>query len=226
MRFLSWEIPLFRSFKIKPVFFILLLLLTAVSSQLMNSANVKLQEMIMSREGISSEIWIYAGLQIVLTFLTEAIVFMAAVLTLSSFSQSRLFWTHLNQLLIENLRSWGKILLGFICFIVPGLILFLRYLLVPFVVLFDPSYEQGQVDALEQSRNLYSALTLPQWLALLALKLALPIAIALGFEEINEFQDGAFLFLLRQVLEVFSLLLFIWVIKHFLERKFLIQTSA
>lgn len=217
MNILSYDLHLIRSIKIKPFFLLGLFVLVVISAQLINSANMKLQELIMSREGLTPEIWVYACIQIVLTFVTEAFIFMMAAQALSSFQTPLAFWRHLNQFLIESIRSWGKILLGLICFIIPGLILFLRYLLVPFVVVYDPRYDQGKVDALEQSHRLYSALSILQWGMLLILKLAIPVGISVLFEDINELQDGTWLFLLRQLLEVFSLLLFIIMMKRFLE---------
>lgn len=218
MTLLQHEISLSPSFKIKPAMILILFIAMSVSSQLINSANAELQEMVMSREGLSAGVWVLAGLQIIGTFLTEVILFLLAVTSLFSFPSLQKTLKDFNFYLIEGLRSWGKILLGFLFFILPGAILFFRYMLVPFVVVFDPEYDKGSVDALERSRDLCNALKLPQWLTLIALKLVLPIFISTSFEEVNVLQDGMTLFIFRQVIEVLALLSFVWIIKGFVER--------
>lgn len=57
-------------------------------------------------------------------------------------------------LFVEGLRMTGHILMWAILFVVPGLYKQIRYIFVPFVVLFDPEYKNGKVDALSQSSEL------------------------------------------------------------------------
>lgn len=57
-------------------------------------------------------------------------------------------------LFVEGLRMTGYILLWSILFILPGLYKQIRYLFVPFVVLFDSLYHRGEVDALDRSSQL------------------------------------------------------------------------
>ncbi len=217
MTLFNHEISLGPSLKIKPVMLVFLFLAVCASSQLINSANAELQAMIMSREGITASLWFLAALQILGTFFSETVLFLLAAACFFSFKNLTHFLRDFNAFLIENLRSWGKILLGFIFLILPGGILFFRYMLVPFVVVFDPEYDRGNVDALERSRALVSALTLPQWLILVFLKIALPLFISMGFEEVNVLQDGKFLFIFRQVIEVIALLSFVWIIQGFVQ---------
>lgn len=217
MNFLLSEITIFRTFKMRPLYFFSLLLLAALSSQLINSANGKLQELITSREGITGEVWAYASLQIVLTFLSDAMLILMAASTLFTVRTETSFWQQFNLFLIESLRSWGKILLGLLCFIIPGLVLFMRYLLVPFVVLFDPEYNQGKKDALAQSRHFYSMMTAGQWLLVISFKIVIPIVLALIFEQVSTFETNPSLFLVRQFLEVCCLLLLVWMMKNFIQ---------
>jgi hypothetical protein len=58
-----------------------------------------------------------------------------------------------NQLLIEGVRSMAAVLYRLPFAVIPGLIELLRLLFVPHVVLLEPNYEQGHVDALERSRE-------------------------------------------------------------------------
>ncbi len=59
----------------------------------------------------------------------------------------------LNLLLIEGVRSMAAILWRLPFAIVPGLIELLRLIFVPHVVLLEPLYQRGQVDALKRSRK-------------------------------------------------------------------------
>jgi hypothetical protein len=61
--------------------------------------------------------------------------------------------TDFNQLLIEGVRGLSAVLWRLPLAIVPGLIELLRLLFVPHVVLLEPLYQRGQVDALKRSRQ-------------------------------------------------------------------------
>ncbi len=57
-------------------------------------------------------------------------------------------------LTLESLRAMGKVILWSILFILPGLYFYLRYLFVPFIVIFNREYKEGQRDALLHSSKL------------------------------------------------------------------------
>lgn len=61
-------------------------------------------------------------------------------------------------LTIENLRALAKILLWGLLLVLPGIYQMLRYSFVSFVVLFDPNYRAGRVDALKESAQLTKGL--------------------------------------------------------------------
>ncbi len=56
------------------------------------------------------------------------------------------------QMVIEEIRFFGEVLMGFILFIFPGFNRLVEYSWVPFVVLFDEDYRKGKVDALKASK--------------------------------------------------------------------------
>lgn len=58
-----------------------------------------------------------------------------------------------NQVLIEQVRAFAAILWRVPFLILPALIEYVRLSFVPFVVLFDPDYRQGRIDALTRSRQ-------------------------------------------------------------------------
>lgn len=55
---------------------------------------------------------------------------------------------------LEGLRVMWRVLLGFILFIIPGVILTVLYYFVVYIVFFDPAYDKGEVDALKKSIKL------------------------------------------------------------------------
>jgi len=61
---------------------------------------------------------------------------------------------HLNPLLIEQIRALASVFWRLPLFIVPAIVRYVRLSLVPFVVLCDPRYAQGNIDALKNSRGL------------------------------------------------------------------------
>jgi hypothetical protein len=69
-------------------------------------------------------------------------------------SPTRLMTTTMMPLTIETLRSLGWALLWSFALLIPGLIRYIQYSFVPYIVLFDPRYENGELDALEHSRYL------------------------------------------------------------------------
>jgi hypothetical protein len=65
------------------------------------------------------------------------------------------FWSHsrkhVNQVLIEMLRVVAWVIIGLVCFIIPGVIWSVRLTFVPLIAQFDKDYLDGKVDALRQS---------------------------------------------------------------------------
>ena len=61
---------------------------------------------------------------------------------------------HAEAFTIESLRVLGRVVLGLLLFVVPGLIRVIQYYFVGYVLQFDPRYEKGQLDALEGSKSL------------------------------------------------------------------------
>lgn len=104
----------------------------------------------------SSAIWIFGFLSFTLSLvwpllITVLIVRAAFAENLVAQEQIRLSF---EQIFIESLRSWGQALFWSLLLIVPGLIRYLQLIFVPFVVLLDPQYQEGKVDALSRSAAL------------------------------------------------------------------------
>lgn len=90
---------------------------------------------------------------------------------------------HFQQLIIEQLRVMGSILLWFLLFIIPGLWRFVQLVYVPFVVLFDHEYKSGHRDALETSKRVFYKAPLQTLCALLLIFVLWPLLSTLFFDE-------------------------------------------
>lgn len=107
--------------------------------------------------GASNWVWALGALSLLLNLIYPLIALLIVLSQMSAAEElngvsflRRMFASNL----IEEMRAWGNSMLWSFVFILPGLIRFLRYLLLPFVVCFDPLYQIGQRDALKRARDL------------------------------------------------------------------------
>lgn len=115
-----------------------------------------------SQEGTGYKLWLYGGLTISMGMILPLL---QMILVLAGSSQRGLL-SFLNakfkQSLIESMRSWGKAMTWSFLLIVPGVVRYIRYLFVVFIVCEDPNYAQGKVEALQTSfrlsRNIWTKL--------------------------------------------------------------------
>lgn len=174
-----------------------------------------LQEEIRSPDGTSPLIWLLALGQILLTVGGEALITLTAVTAILQQDYLSLkSWTRLGsviqQLMIEILRAWGSILRGLLLFIVPGILRMLRFLFVPYVVLFNPNYWKGKRDALSESEKITQLLSTTDWWILMALKVAAPVGMGLLYDGKDHFWISPLATLSTLVLECFVVLLTIF----------------
>ncbi len=102
------------------------------------------------------------------------------------------FWsersaTDFNQLLIEGVRSMASVVFRLPFLVVPGLIEILRLLFVPHVVLLEPLYAKGRVDALDRSR---AAIRSKWGLVLLVTLVSLSLSLAVSLVTQGERGDA------------------------------------
>ncbi|MEQ1665119.1 MAG: hypothetical protein ABL927_07055 [Bdellovibrionales bacterium] len=76
---------------------------------------------------------------------------------------------HIGSLTSEGIRSFAVSLLWLIVFIIPGILKYIRFFFVPYVVVADPQYQTGNRDALEYSNQLVKGKTLSVLLIIVAL---------------------------------------------------------
>jgi hypothetical protein len=131
---------------------IILLVLTFSSTYLEQVLSQLMQNELGSPDGASFMLWIWASLSLLMSLLLPPILILLSMfalqkeLTLGSFLK-----TNAEQLIIEEVRAIGKSMLWGLLFIIPGFIRIVQFAFVPFVVLRDPAYQRGEIDALESS---------------------------------------------------------------------------
>ena len=84
---------------------------------------------------------------------------------------------HLKPFSLESIRSLGWVLLFLPLLIIPGIIKYLQFLMVPYVVLCDPKYQAGEIDALAESARLMKGLVS---IAMIFLILSIPLVMWFG----------------------------------------------
>lgn len=137
--------------------FLLIFLATLIFRIVDQFTTKQIEGIIRSNEGISSIIWFWASISLLLSILFPTFVAIISLYALKN-NSLRKFGVFLRDKLelsiLETMRAYGiSILWGFL-FIIPGLIKMSYYYLTTFVVLFSPDYEEGKVDALKKSEEI------------------------------------------------------------------------
>jgi len=132
----------------------LLFVLTIFGTMLDQWITSHMESMLLNPQGTSRMVWVFGALSLlwgVLYPLTSLLLILSCLQPLPLLK----FWTQtFPQALIELLRAWGKSMLWSFLLIIPGILAFIRYLFVPFVVALDPLYAEGQREALQRSWSL------------------------------------------------------------------------
>lgn len=120
----------------------------------------EVEQLIRSKDGLSSMLWVYVGLSLISSILFPVFTGMLVSFNIlrdsfktpnSTNSFLDFFIEHVEQNLIESFRAWGKGFLWCFVFILPGIWKFISFVLTPYVVMFSERYRRGEVDALEYS---------------------------------------------------------------------------
>jgi hypothetical protein len=127
------------------------MILSTIAEQLLMS---QIEAELLSHEGAGPLLWIYIGLSALMSVILPVVSFLFIVAALGSKPVISTFLENLEQLVIENLRALGKELLWGFLFILPGVMKYVQYSFINFIVLLDPDYQVGERDALATSQKL------------------------------------------------------------------------
>ncbi|HPI40718.1 MAG TPA: hypothetical protein PLJ21_07925 [Pseudobdellovibrionaceae bacterium] len=134
-----------------------------------------------------SLLWIWGVLSLINGFFSPVFMLMITIYAIEEkwqmTSPFNFLKTHTAQVLIETMRALGKVFLGFIFLIIPGVWLHIKYIFVPFIVLESESYAQGEQDALSYSSTLTRKKMGSIIILLSAFNIFLPLIMTQFFDE-------------------------------------------
>jgi hypothetical protein len=128
-----------------------LLILSILGSLLDQWITSKMEAMLLSPQGTSHMVWFYGALSLIWSLVDPLLGLLLILSTLQPLPMMRFWRQTFPQAMIELMRAWGKAMMWSFLLIIPGLIRFVRYLFVPFVVCLDPAYAAGEREALQYS---------------------------------------------------------------------------
>ncbi len=170
--------------------FLLIFLATLVYRIVDQFTTKQIESIIRSSEGISSNIWFWGALSLVLSILFPTLVAIISLYALKNNSLRKFGSFLIDKLeltVLETMRAYGvSILWGFL-FIIPGLIKMSYYYLTTFVVLFLPEYDEGKVDALKKSEEISKHHWMTLNLLVTLFYLIIPVITSTIFDEYTVF---------------------------------------
>lgn len=153
MKFFALNLKAFKKISV------LLFVASLITSQIDLYVSSQVENAIRDPRGLSNAVYLYGFLSMVISLIFPILLILICLFGLSEYEKPfsalvGFFKRYLNQMMIEILRSWGKILQWSLLLIIPGVIKYLFYTLVPFVVTESRTYDRGETDALEMSTRL------------------------------------------------------------------------
>ncbi len=139
--------------------------------------------MFRNANGTPNWIWLVAALSVLVNIIFPITI---SFWLLTSVKTERNWSEDFQQLLIETLRVWGKILLFTIAFIIPGMWKWVSSIFVPYVVLFSKKYQDGEADAIETSQKIFKKVWFRAILVLSIFAVAIPFVITTSFDRYRE----------------------------------------
>ncbi len=166
--------------------FLPLLIIWIISSSVDQYLGERIEAIMRSPSGLDGSLVIFSLLSIVSGLIFPLLMTSIGILAIVSKPEVTLFdflAKYFNQMIIEELRSWGKILLYSLFLIIPGVIKYIQLCFVQFVVTTLPEYDQGKIDALQFSKKIVNKTFLPTSGILVLFHLLLPLFMTALFDE-------------------------------------------
>lgn len=136
-----------------------LFILVIIAGNLDQYLTLQIEQAIQDPEGNQQRVYFIGFISLLCSIIFPVVLTTTSLYALNSLnmwtqSLEAFYKKNLQQIFIETLRTWGKVLLWSLCFILPGIWKFIQYSLVPFVVTSSRSYDEGKIDALAASSNI------------------------------------------------------------------------
>ena len=129
----------------------ILLLLSVATALVEQYLTHSMERELSSMSGASPYVWVYGAASILMSILSPivaSLLILAALLPASVITSLK---RHAEFLCKETFRAAGKSMGWGILLIIPGIIRFLQFSFVPYIVMLDPDYREGRKDALKES---------------------------------------------------------------------------
>lgn len=181
-----------------------------VSTQIDQFISGQIENAIRNPDGLSSSVYFFGSLSLLVNLIFPVVLILIALFgfqekPLSSFlSYLKL---HLSQLLIETLRSWGRILQWTLLLIIPGVVKYIQLMLVPFITTLSPQYAAGQVDALSESTKLVNSRFAKFFGFMVLFQIFIPLILTSIFDEYRILWQSPLPCLLLTLLDTYLFLL-------------------
>lgn len=186
-----------------------MLLINQMIEQALNKQMQIAMQMESSAFAITAAALFFNGVSIIWL---QSIVLMALLQPKHPETSSVPFATKMGDFSREWLRSVGEASLWMFAFVIPGLIRWVDYTLLPFVCFFDPPYQKGEVDALERCRSLARGHRGKLWSLWIGLGLILPLILTSLFGDYESFTDYPAMATLLVTIDALVQVLAFWII--------------
>ena len=140
---------------------LLLLLLMVAGNYLEQLLTNQLENELQSMSGASGMIWVYGALSVAISLIEPAVVVILAIAALSPEPLLQNLKQQWSPVFRESMRASGIAVAWGLLLILPGLVRFIQFSFVPFIVMRDPAYAAGKIDVLKVSTKLVNRRFLP-----------------------------------------------------------------
>lgn len=192
----------------------ILLVLAALTAYAEQTLTHSIEKELSSMEGISFWVWFFGGTSIALSILNPVIISILVLASLLPAPVTSSIKQHAQFLCKETLRAAGKSMAWGFLFLLPGLIRFLQFSFVSFVVMLDPEYSAGKKDALRESTRLVNQRFYKVTTILLLFSVIIPLSLT-SLDEFALFGEHPFLAILLSTFDaVLSILCILMLLKQ------------
>lgn len=127
--------------------------------------------------------------------------------------------TRWHDLFRESLKAMGEASLWIFVFLIPGLLRFLAYSLLPFVVFFDPDYQGNRVEILSRTRDYAKGKMKILFVAWFIFQALIPILISALFTDYDFYDRPLKALFVLIIVSVSQLAFLTWLFKIFKSQK-------
>lgn len=142
-----------------------------------------LEDLFRSPDGTPNWVWFVAIFSV---FVNLIFPLMITYWLLVQFKKSHDWADEFQQMIIEHMRSWGRILTWTFFLIIPGLYKWLALTFVPYVVLFSKKYHAGEVDALKHSARIFRKTWWKIIPVIVLFSVLIPITVSTNFDQYRQ----------------------------------------